>query len=381
MKTRNQLDVDQKRLVIKLSSLAVTTERGEINTKQLKAIVKDIANLINEFKFKIVVVSSGAVNAGRNFFPSTGSKEISHLQAMASIGQPILMNALQSELSKYALQSAQILLTHEDLKSKKRSLNIRRTLLELLNNTSQTCIPIINENDAVSFDEITVGDNDQLSAMITELLDFKTLLMLSTPNGLFDKDPQLKDAKQISLIQYDDDFKNLELITKSIAGRGGMKTKLQAVRKLTPLGHSVIISSFKNVSPIIGPIKEELGSLFLGAPLKQNIRKKSWLFTRLKNDCAIIIDEGAYHALLKNASLLPIGIRSIKGRFSRGDCVEVIFKRKRVAIGITEYSGIELEKIKNKKSDEINSILNFVPSKVAIHKNNLQLIELEKRLK
>lgn len=379
MKTRNQLDITQKSLVIKLSSLAVTTELGKINAKQLKAIVKDIATLITEHQFKIVVVSSGAVNAGKNFLPPKAQKEISHLQAMASLGQPILMNALQNEFAKYSLQSAQILLTHEDLKSKKRSLNIRGTLLELLNNKSQLCIPIINENDAVSFDEITVGDNDQLSAMIAELLDIKTLLMLSTPNGLYDKDPSLKDANQISLIYYDDDFKNLELITKSIAGRGGMKTKLQAVRKLTPLGHSVIISSFKNDSPIISPLTEEIGSLFLGAPLTQNLRKKAWLFTRLKNDCSVIIDEGAYQALLKNASLLPIGIRSTKGRFSRGDCVEIIFKNKRIAIGISEYSATEIEKIKKLKSNELESILTFVPSKVVVHKNNMQLITIEKR--
>jgi glutamate 5-kinase len=373
---RKLLRIPKKSLVIKLSSLAVTTEDGNINKNQLKAIIHDISTLIQDYGFNIVLVSSGAINAGKNLVPLSKNQDISYLQACASVGQPVLMNAMQKELSKYQLQIAQILLTHEDLKSKKRSLNIRGTLLELINTKDgQKCIPIINENDAVSFDEITVGDNDQLSAMISELLGIKTLLMLSTPNGLYDKDPKIADAKQISLIKFDDHFQGLELISKSNAGRGGMKTKLQAVRKLTPLGHDVIISSFKNKNPILSPLTQEIGSLFLGAPLGPEKKKHSWLITRLKNDCSISIDEGAKRALLKNASLLPIGILQTNGNFQRGDCIEILFKNKRVGIGISEYSNSNIEKIKQLKSTQLVDALPLAHSKVVIHKNNLLLIK------
>ena len=364
--------MDHRNLVIKLSSLALTQADGSINKKQLKAIAKDIATLKNDYKFNIVVVSSGAINAGKRQLENIKAedrKNISYLQACAAIGQPILIHHIQKEFKKYNIDCAQLLVTHEDLKSKKRAHNIRGTLTHVV---QSGIIPIINENDGVSFDEITVGDNDQLSAMISSLLGFKTLLMLSSPNGLFESDPGVdKSAKHISLIQFDDDFKELKLITKSSAGRGGMKTKLQAIRKLTPLGHNIILSSFKNKSPIISPLTEDNGSLFLGAKSTGDTKKLSWLLTQVKDGRGVKIDEGAFKALKKNSSLLPVGIKSTIGKFNRGDCIEIIFKNKVVAIGLSEYSQKEIEKMKGLKSKEVTELFPQYPSKVVIHKNNL----------
>lgn len=372
LKLRKNLKIPNKSLVVKLSSLAITTEEGEINQEQLQKIVNEVAILIKEFRYKIVLVSSGAINAGKKFIRAANTGDISFLQTCATIGQPILMHEFQKQFSRHELTCAQILVTHEDLKSKKRAHNVRKTLLNIMENN---IIPIINENDGVSFDEITVGDNDQLSAMISGLMGIKTLLMLSTPNGLYDKDPKEVDAKHIPLIHFNDSFKELNLITKSSAGRGGMKTKLQAVRKLTPLGHNIIISSFKNTSPILSPLCEEKGSLFLGAPSDKDNNKRSWMLAHVKNDCSVIIDEGAFKALHKNSSLLPVGVKSIRGKFNRGDCIEIVFKGKVIAVGLSEFSHSQVEKIKRLKSSEIEKKFKTLPSKVVIHKNNLLIKE------
>jgi glutamate 5-kinase len=364
-----------KTLVVKLSSLAVTTEDGKIHKKQMKAILSDLAQLSQKHKYKIVLVSSGAINAGKNSLKAKDYNSISTLQACASIGQPILMHEFQKVLKTHELQCAQVLVTHEDLKNKKRAHNIRGTLLKLLD---EGIIPIINENDTVSFDEITVGDNDQLSAMISNLLGIKTLIMLSTPNGLYDKDPKDPTAKHYPLIKYDESFNSLNLSNKSSAGRGGMKTKLQAIRKLTPLGHNIIISSFKNDSPLIAPLTGECGSLFLGAPTEKENNKRSWMLAHAKNDCGLIIDEGAFKALSKNSSLLPVGVKKVKGSFKRGDCIEVIYQGQIVAVGLSEYDHNQVEKIKGVKSQNLSEVLSTIAAKVVIHKNNLLIKEKHK---
>lgn len=360
--------MSDKSIIIKLSSLALTKENGDINKPQLKRIISEAAALQKKYGFKVILVCSGAINAGRANFNNKSPKEISQLQACAAIGQPILMNAIQKELTKHNITLGQILVTHEDLKSKKRSFNIRNTLLQLLKNQN---IVVINENDSVSFDEITVGDNDQLSAMIAELLGIKTLLMLTSPNGLYNKDPKEKDAIHYDLIEYDKKFKEVNLMTKSSAGRGGMKTKLQAIRKLTPLGFNVILASFKNKSPLLASLTEKQGTLFLGRQDNLSAHKNLWLLTRLKNDCGLKIDQGAYEALKKNSSLLPVGVIGTIGKFNRGDCIEISYKKKVVAIGTTEFSNTEVEKTKGLTSIELKQLFPQLPTKVVIHKNNL----------
>lgn len=367
---RNKLQIKNNLLVIKLSSLGVTHPEGGVHKKQIKEIVADIAKITSDTKIKIVLVSSGSINAGRSFMDKFHPNSIADLQASSAIGQPILMNAFQKQLDKYNIRSAQVLLTHEDLKNKSRSHNVRASLLSLIDNK---IIPIINENDCVSFDEITLGDNDQLSAMICEIINADTLCMLTQADGLFDKDPKFKGAKHFPLINFGDDFSGVKLLSKSSAGRGGMKTKLQAVRKLTPLGINVLIGSFTFKSPILRTLTTEQGSLFLGNPDKAKLKKKSWILTRVRNHAVVKIDQGAKEALLKNASLLPIGVLSVDGKFSRGDSILIKFKNQTIAYGITEYSNKEIELIKKLKTTELSSVLDYIPSKVVIHKDNLIL--------
>ncbi|MFT6632091.1 MAG: glutamate 5-kinase [Bacteriovoracaceae bacterium] len=365
---RKHLKFKNKLIIIKLSSLAVTHAEGGINKKQIASIVNDINKLRTEKKLQVIIVSSGSINAGKKFLGTSSKNEISQLQACSAIGQPILMQSFQSEFDKYKIQAAQVLLTHEDLKNKSRSFNVRASIQSLLRNN---IIPIINENDSVSFDEITVGDNDQLSAMICEITNADALLMLTQSDGLYNMDPIHPEALHFPIINYSDDFNDIKLISKSSAGRGGMKTKLQAVRKLTPLGINVIISTFSESSPILRSISQGAGSLFLGNPSLGQLKKKSWILTRVRNHAIVKVDSGAKDALLKNASLLPIGIISVSGNFSRGDSIQIKFKNEIIAFGITEYSSKDIEKIKRLKSGDLASTLGYVPSKVVIHKDNL----------
>ena len=368
MKLRSSLTLSKKRIVIKLSSLAVTKPEGGVDPTLLRKISKDIA-ILKEKRFDIILVSSGAINAARPIKPGLNQKNnVASLQALSSIGQPMLMARFQKEFEKFNLTSAQILLTHEDLKSKKRSHNIRESLETLL---KENVIPIINENDSVSFEEISLGDNDQLSAMITELTGSDLLLMLTKADGLYDRDPEEPNANFFKQVSFDQKFKEIKLATKTLTGKGGMETKLQAVRKLTPLGIEVIISSFSISSPIITPLTKEKGTLFIGDKVSSKKYKRNWILNRSRTGIGVIIDKGAMEALSKNASLLPAGILSIKGSFNRGDCIQVFYKNEIMAYGITEYSSSEVDKIKKLKSSEIGNALKFVPSKVVIHKNNL----------
>lgn len=349
--------------IIKLGSLAVTNENGGIAKEKIANICKDLIKL-KEFGIHPILVSSGAINAGREFFQLPEAVGVSKQQAASSIGQHLLMQ----EYDKHLEVCAQVLLTHEDLKNKKRSHNVRATIFELL---KQNVVPIINENDAVSFSEITVGDNDQLSAMLAQTMEASLLLMISKTPGLFNKDPKEEDSHIISEVKYDDEFHNLKTKTKSLAGRGGMATKIFAVRKCTPLGIPVILSGGKLNKPILTPLTKEVGTIFLSAPKVDS--KKAWILSRVKTDSKVSIDEGAVKALMKNASLLPVGIKKVNGNFSRGDSIQIVHKRKVIGWGVCEYNNAEVEKIMGLKTSEIQKMDKNFLSKVFIHKNNLVL--------
>ncbi len=363
-------DIKNKNIVFKLSSLAVTNTNGGINHFQMNQFINNIMTLKSRFAIRPVIVSSGAVNAGRSVMQSMDPDDMSSLQASSSIGQILLMQKFQEKFSKKHQVISQILLTHEDLKNKKRSLNTKNTLNKLLN---EGIIPILNENDTVSFDEITFGDNDQLSAMICEMIDARILVMLTRSNGLYDRDPEHPVAKRFKEVEFDKRFDNVHTITKSSTGRGGMKTKLQAIRKLTPLGIDVVISTFMGKDPIIKALDRRNGTYFHANPNPVDVKKKSWILTRARDHAHIAIDKGAMEALNRNASLLPVGIKSVKGPFLRGDSVQIKHGRKVIAYGIAEYSSKETNKIKQCKSSELHTILKHVPSSVVIHKDNLIL--------
>ena len=360
------------RIVVKVGSLAVTHETGGVSAQKIKALVKDLHDLKTQ-GYQPILISSGAINTGRSLVKKPEEKKmmISYQQASAAVGQPLLMKSYIDALAEYQWPCAQILVTHEDFKERKRFLNIRNTINRLL---EDGILPIVNENDTVSFEEITVGDNDQLAVMMTEASDSEKLILLSEADGLYDKNPKEPGAKRFGEIDFRDDFSAVKIATKTSVGRGGMDTKLKAVRKLTPLGVDVILGTFLSQQAISRLLHNQEGTTFKGNPIRQKSRRKSWLSTVVKNDCYVIVDEGAANALLESqTSLLPVGIKKIQGKFKRGDVIQIRHKSKILAVGLTEYDSKELDLMKGKKSAELNHLLDYVHSKVAIHKDNLLL--------
>jgi glutamate 5-kinase len=358
------------RIVIKVGSLTVTHENGGPATDKIKAIAAEIIYLKSS-GFEPILVSSGAINSGRSFIKKPEEKKmmISFQQAAAALGQPLLMKAYIDAFDSFNAHCGQILVTHEDFKERQRFLNIRNTINRLIENG---ITPIVNENDTVSYEEITVGDNDQLAVMVTQATDAEKLILLTEADGLYNKNPKEEDAKRFDVIDFREDFSEVKFATKTSVGRGGMDTKLKAVRKLTPLGVDVIIGSFLIENSISRLLKNNGGTLFLGNPEKQTSRKKSWLSTLVKNDSWVIVDKGCFEAMMKgNTSLLPIGITKVHGLFKRGDIIGVKYKNKTIAVGISEFSFKEIDLIKGKKTTEISLLIKDLPSKVAIHKDNL----------
>lgn len=360
------------RVVIKVGSLAVTDETGGVSPVKINELVREL-NRLKAQGFAPILVSSGAINSGRSFVKRPEEKKmmISYQQAAAAIGQPLLMKAYLDSLALYKWHGAQILVTHEDFKERKRFLNIRNTINRLIEND---ILPIVNENDTVSYEEITVGDNDQLAVMIAEATDAEKLILLTEADGLFNKNPKEHDAIRFDEIDFKDDFSGVKFAAKTSVGRGGMDTKLKAVRKLTPLGVDVIIGTFLVENPLVRLIDRKGGTLFKGNPEKQTSRRKSWLSTVVKNESWVVVDEGAAKALSdQKTSLLPIGIKKVHGMFKRGDVIQVKHKNKILAVGITEFDYKEMDLVKGKKSLEISNLIENAPSKVAIHKDNLLL--------
>lgn len=361
--------------MIKVGSLAVTDETGGVSIPKIRALVKEL-EVLKEKGFAPILVSSGAINSGKLFVKKPEAKKmmISFQQASAAIGQPLLMKAYLDALSEFESHCGQVLVTHEDFKERKRFLNIRNTVNRLLENN---ILPIVNENDTVSFEEITVGDNDQLAVMITEATDAEKLILLTEADGLFNKNPKESDAVRFEVIDFKDDFSGVKFAAKTSVGRGGMDTKLKAVRKLTPNGVDVIIGTFLTEGPLIRLIEGNGGTLFRGNPEKIKSRRKTWLSTIVKNDAWVVVDEGCYTAMMKaTTSLLPIGIKKVHGVFKRGDVIQIKHKNKTIAVGISEFDFREMDLIKGKRSQEITGLIENSPSKVAIHKDNL-LIKMD----
>ncbi len=361
-----------KLVIVKVGSNVITNDDSELDLQKLKELVSDIAKLKALGK-SVVLVSSGAISAGKKLLTKK-SKQIEVLQAQSSVGQPILMNKYIEFFKQYNINCAQLLLTHDDFRNRQRFLNARNTITTLLKNDF---IPIMNENDAVSFTEITVGDNDHLAAMTAQMLNADILLFITSANGVYTDSPEKKNAKRIPVIEFGDDMSQINTKTKTKAGRGGMSSKIKAVLKVTPLGIKGLIAPKDIKSPVISALtNDDIGTIFSAKNIIASERRKAWLFSTQKHECAITVDEGAYNAILKKkTSLLPKGIISVHGNFMRGDCIPLMHRGVEFALGLVEYSESDVAKIKGKNSSEIEKALGFRFTDEIIHKDNLVLKE------
>jgi glutamate 5-kinase len=370
---RKELILQARRVVIKVGSGVLTAANG-LNTNVIDDLTKDMSQL-KQRGIEVILVSSGAIAAGlRKIGLTQRPQSVSQQQAMAAIGQSRLMMTYEEAFGRHGHKVAQVLLTRDDLTHRRRYLNARNTLLTLL---SWKIIPIINENDTVVVDEIKFGDNDNLSAMVTNLTESHLLVNLTDIDGLFDEDPRTHEsARLIPIVEKVD-----RRVTKyagnipGFLGTGGMASKVRAAQKVALGGVPTIIAN--GLKP--GILKDifdgrEEGTLFL--PREVSLcSKKHWIVFTKSPKGEIVVDSGAEKALLDHGkSLLPSGIKEVRGRFSLGNAVLILNERgQELAVGMVNYHSGDLRKIMGLKTSQIEATLGFKHDDEVIHRDNLIL--------
>jgi glutamate 5-kinase len=364
-----------RRLVIKIGSAVLTGPRG-LNRVVLHRLSDQIAELREKGR-EVVIVSSGAVASGvRKVGLSERPRTIPQKQATAAVGQTVLMQAWEEAFDKFDFLTAQVLLTSEDLVQRHRYLNARNTLQTLLN---WGIIPVINENDTVVVEEIKFGDNDQLSALIAGLIGADLVINLTDTAGLFDCDPRSHADAHLIRVVHGVDSRLLACATPEpgSVGTGGMLSKLNAAKKCLASGIPMVIAPGKERDVLLRLFEgESLGTLFV--PQKRVYSgKKLWLANLSKPLGELILDEGAAKALTNaGKSLLPIGIREVRGHFGVGAPVRCVDEAGQlIGIGLTNYKSSEIEKIKGRHSEEIEALIGYRHSDEVIHRDNFVLAD------
>ncbi len=360
-----------RRVVVKVGTSTLTGGGREPNRSRLSAIAADVAAVHRQGR-EVVLVSSGAIATGAAHVGlSLPVRGISLRQALAAIGQPILMAAYGRAFAKFGIPIAQVLLTREDVEDRRRYLNARNTLLTLLR---RRVLPIVNENDAVATEEIQIGDNDNLSALVASLIDADLLVILSDVDGLYNDDPRRNPkASLIPLVErIDKAIEQLAHKTRSPIGVGGMLTKIQAARIGTESAVAVVIVNGDTSQPVQRVLAgEPLGTLFLPTGRRLASRRR-WLAFGATPRGTVIVDPGAVAALHRGKSLLPSGIKEVLGDFQSGDLVVIAdLEGREVARGLVNYSKAELERIKGLRTSQIEAFLGYKGHEEAVHRDNM----------
>ncbi|MCG6553042.1 MAG: glutamate 5-kinase [Candidatus Magnetominusculus sp. LBB02] len=361
-------------IVIKIGSSIITTPEG-LNETIINRLARDISALCHS-GHQAIIVSSGAVAAGRGKLGIEGPiRDINIKQAAAAAGQSSLVWAYERAFGAYNKKVAQVLLTRDVFSDRRRYLNARNTLKTLLD---FHIIPIINENDTVSIDELKFGDNDRLAALVAALLCADRLVILSDVDGLYDADPCLnKSAKLISTVrEITPDIERAACGSSSTCGTGGMSSKLTAAKMATAEGVAVNIVN-GSADGILTKLFDggALGTRFI-AEQKTHGARKGWIAIGVRSKGRLFLDDGAARAIITGGkSLLPSGIRSINGVFDRGDAVYCVSEGgKRIAKGLVNYGNSELSKIIGHKTSQIEGILGYKYSDEVIHRDNMTLL-------
>jgi glutamate 5-kinase len=361
-----------KRVVVKIGSALLTNDGRGLYAEGLDAWVSQLAALRASGR-EVVLVSSGAVAEGMTRLGWRERPDNLHkLQAAAAVGQMGLVHAYETRFRTHGLQTAQILLGHDDISARDRYLNARSTLLTLLD---LGVVPVVNENDTVVTDEIRFGDNDTLAALVANLIDADTLVILTDQRGLFEEDPRSNpNAKLISEASVED--RALDVMVGGAAGvlgRGGMLTKLRAARLASRSGANTVIVGGRE-DRVLDRIfeAEDLGTLLLSKEPPITARKK-WLAGQLQLRGSVQIDDGAVRVLRQQGrSLLPVGVVAVTGQFSRGDLVKCVDGQgNEVARGLVNYCADDARRLAGKSSGKIVELLGFVGEPELIHRDNL----------
>ncbi|MEM8732833.1 MAG: glutamate 5-kinase [Planctomycetota bacterium] len=388
---RKQLLQEAETLVVKVGSRVLTDSQKRLDLGRLEQLGAQLCELANRGK-KVVLVSSGAVAAGMGKLNlEQRPADLAVLQAVASVGQAHLIQTYEAVLARHNYHAAQVLLTAEDLDDRKRYLNLRNTIVALL---GMKVIPVVNENDAVSVDELltTFGDNDRLAAMVAGLFKTPALIILSDVDGLFDTSAEVNESGEFPILtsieRINDHVLTLAsaksaVSSKSIGsglgselGKGGMASKLRAAQFVTRSGAPTIIAGGKTPNVLTRLADGEvLGTLF--QPESRGLApKKRWIGYTAQISGRILCDHGATQALKKTGpSLLAIGVHSIEGSFDKGDIVAICdYEGNEFARGLTNYGSQELAQIQGLQSNQIQSKLGHCPYEEVIHRDNIAML-------
>jgi glutamate 5-kinase len=364
----------KRRLVVKVGTNTLTNGADSLCRPVMLNIVRQVAQLL-ERGDQVALVTSGAIVAGREALGmARDAKDIPLKQVLAAVGQARLMQTWDQLFSHYGLIVAQTLLTRADLADRQRYLNARSTLLTLLD---RGVVPVVNENDVVAVEEIKIGDNDNLSALVANLVDADLLVLLTDTAGLYTADPRRDSSATLvtEVPKISDAILRLAEGAGTARGTGGMATKIQAARLATESGIAVLIADGRADNVIVRASEgESIGTRF--PPVRSGVEsRKRWILAGLAGTAAARIDEGAAEALTRGRSLLPAGVVDLTGRFDRGDSVSIVGPSgKAVACGVVNYSAADLARIKGCRSSQIAAVLGYHYGDEAIHRSNLVML-------
>lgn len=365
-----------KRIVIKVGTSTITYANGKRNFSQIDRLAREISDLQNQGK-EMILVTSGAVAVGVDRMGLPGKpKTIPGKQAAAAVGQGVLMHTYEKFFADYGQIVAQVLITKTEAIDRHRYTNTRNTFMELMR---QRVIPIVNENDVVALDELKIGDNDNMSALVAGIVDADLVIILSDVDGLYTANPQTHPDAVIvpEVAEITPEIEASAGGVGSARGTGGMATKIQAAKAATSSGIHLVIASGTEKNAITRVLQgEELGTLFVSRENRLQFRKR-WMAFGAKIAGSIVVDDGCAKAIRKagGCSILPAGVFAVQGEFLPGSTVSVIDKdAHELARGLVHYSSAELEQIKGCNSGEIANILGHKNFDEVIHRDDLVIL-------
>ena len=356
---------DSKKIVIKLGSSTVIDAKGKFKKSWVGSLIRDIKKYKKKSDF--VIVSSGAIALGQKYLKIKNKRiKLEMSQAIAAIGQIHLAKEFQNLFEKYKIKTGQILISPDDTEQRRRALNVRRTFDNLF---KLKAIPIVNENDTTATAEIKYGDNDRLAARVAQIIGADTLIIFSDVDGLYDKSKKKNVIKTVSKI----DNKINDLIDNKINlyGSGGIITKLDAAKICMNAGCHMFIGNGNRKNPIKYMIEKKIFTKFIPKISTLAARKK-WIVSSLSSHGTIFIDKGAANALKNGKSLLAAGIKTISGKFNKGENVLIVDEdNNKLARGLASFTSVEIGKIKGRQSGEIERILGYASKTEVVHKDDM----------
>ena len=372
---RREVVSNVRSVVVKVGTNVLSRTDDSVDEDRIASLAEQLASLRMR-GLRVVLVSSGAVGAGLGVMGRTERPTaLPELQAAAALGQARLIGRYDEALGRFGLHAAQLLLTGNDFKDRRRYLNARNTLSAL---AEIDCIPIVNENDTVSIREIRFGDNDRLAALVTSLMPSPLLILLTTADGLLDGPPDSPESRRIPYVgEWTEELRSVATADRSRRGTGGMRSKLDAVRMATSVGEHVVIADGRRENVIKDVVAgEDVGTLFAASANSMPAWKR-WIAQAVPPSGKLQVNEGAARAVVaEGRSLLAVGVTSVDGAFERGDVVSIVSAGREIARGLSQYGVTDAKRIAGLRSGDFAAILGDCPYGELVHRDNLVTLPL-----